>query len=140
MWRSAITLWFTFAAALGPSLCCCDFTVAAEPVNGTVPQSSASAPAKSCCKIDLGLAEDKPLPPAKEKPQCPCRHFKEAAEALPTLEEVADERSLPTEFPFWSPVPFHELRASEIGVPQFHPTAYPPSGRALLAAYSILRC
>ncbi len=140
MGQLALTLWFAVTTLFGPSLlCCCHPAVAAAPQAVAGPKS-----VKSCCQHDAAPTEHQPAPAPKEKPKCPCQ-AKASADALPTAVETADEvaaqfRGIDAAFHQLAPIPFDGIRSLEAAAVQSFPASPPLSGRALLVAYSILRC
>jgi len=140
MGQLALTFWFTVATLFGPSLlCCCGPATAASPKAVAAPK-----PLKSCCGHAVAPTDPEPAPaPTKEKPKCPCQS-KVSAEALLAGVESTDElatqsRTADAAFAELSPIPFDSIRTSGGAVPSL-PTSPRLSGRALLAAYSTLRC
>ena len=136
----ALTLWFAVATLFGPSLLCC-----CTPAHAAVPQAVAAPnPVKSCCPHDTAPTEPKSKPASKDKPKCPCQ-AKASTDALPTAVETPDEpaaqfRSADAAFFELSPIPFDGNRSLEVTVVRSVSASPPLSGRALLVAYSILRC
>ena len=137
MGQLALTLWFAVATLCGPSLLCC-----CHPATAAAPQAvAAQKPVKSCCRHD---SDSKPVSAPSEKPKCPCQ-AKASSDALPTAVETSDEvvvqfRGADAAFTQVSPIPFDISRTLDVPALESFPTSPPLSGRALLAAYSILRC
>ena len=132
MGQLALTFWFAIATLFGPSLLCC---CTAVPQLAAVPK-----PVKSCCRHD---SEPKPVPAPKDKPKCPCQ-AKASADALPIAVETSDDlaahiRGTDAAFAQVSPIPFDAFHP-RAGAAALSILPSPLSGRALLAAYSILRC
>jgi hypothetical protein len=140
MGHLSLTLWFTVATLFGPSLlCCCPPATAAAPIAVAAPK-----PVKSCCNHDSAPTDPKPVSAPKEKPKCPCQ-AKASADALSDAVETSDEvaaqiRTADVAFAELSAIPFEAIRSHDTVAVQSLRTPPPLSGRALLAAYSTLRC
>ena len=139
MGQLSLTVWFTLATLFGPSLLCC-----CHPANAVAPQAvAAPKPVKSCCQHAVAPTDSKPVSVPKEKPKCPCL-ANTSADALPTAESsdelAAQIRTADAAFAIVSPNPFDSIRSPDVAALHSLPTSPPLSGRALLIAYSILRC
>jgi len=128
-----LTFWFSVTTLIGPGVCCCTLFAPDS--------SSPSNEVPSCCQAEKSPTNDKnePIQPVRDRSECPCKHLKVAtSDKGVLLESVALGRTFDPfatlALTFRISTADHEFR---IDCP---PTHSPPSGRALLAMYHILRC
>lgn len=146
MWHYVLTICFTITTLFGPSLCCCSLATTASLKNSPSPTLVQSKPIKSCCQPASCPSPDGEHDSSRqEKSKCPCGKTKVIADTLPTSAESASNlgnqlRLLCIELACGSPVTVFEILTLEDGRFNSSPAVAHLSGRALLAAYSTLRC
>jgi hypothetical protein len=143
MGQIGLTLWFAFTTLLGPGVCCCSFSLPSVP---TVAASEAAKPAspsksrKACCheqSAPCGEEQSQNSPPGKPD-KCPCQQdtqVKSVPPNGPTHADLATQLKL-DDNQFVLRVVFATPDYTRVAIPQI----VMPSGRVLLAVYSILRC
>lgn len=146
MWHPVLTLCFTITTLFGPSLCCCGLATPANLKNSSSPISAQTKPIKSCCQpAPCPSADGEQDSSHQEKSKCPCGKTKVIADTLPTNAESANDlgnqlRLLCIELACGFPVKVCDSQIHEVGRFNSSPAVAQLSGRALLAAYSTLRC
>lgn len=146
MWHYVLTICFTITTLFGPSLCCCSLATTANLKNSSSPTLVQSKPIKSCCQPASCPSPDGEHDSSHhEKSKCPCGKTKAIADTLLTSAETASDlgnqlRLLNTVLACGFPVTVFEILTLEDGRFNSSPAVAHLSGRALLAAYSTLRC
>ena len=143
MWQFAFTLWFSFAAFMGPSLCCCEVSQFLMSRVGNHSDSTPLKPHKCCCNTEPASCDERPATPHKESPNCPCKHLPPAmAQALSA--DVSTETGAQVfgwEFGLACWTSHSKSEAGSIAkAASDAPSVHRLSGRALLTTYSILLC
>ena len=143
--KSVLTLWYVLATLLGPGVCCCSWVSAKA---NTQPHGlpSAPKPTKSCCSPPAAptcgehARGDKP---SGDPSKCPCKQNTKAVEsnvAAAVAPDVAAQLRLAecvaVTFVLFDATVTALVSQSAVPIAG----AMPLGGRALLAAYHILRC
>ena len=146
MWQFVLTVCFTITTLFGPSLCCCSLAPTASLKNTSSPISAKTEPVKSCCQpMSCPSPDGEQDSSRQEKSKCPCGKTKVIADTLPTSVETASDlgnqlRLMCIELACGFPVKVCDNQVHDVGRFVSSPAVGHLSGRALLAAYSTLRC
>ena len=146
MWHFVLTLCFTITTLFGPSLCCCGLATPASLKNSSSPISAQTKPIKSCCQLASCPSPDGEQDAShQEKSKCPCGKTKAIADTVWTGAVSASDlgnqlRLMSIELACGFPVKVCDSQIHEVGRFVSSPAVGLLSGRALLAAYSTLRC
>jgi len=137
MWKVALTLWFSVVTLIGHGHCCCTDAKTVVSPSAAIQSNDPRPVEKSCCHRSVPAPEPevptKPIPAKK----CPCERTATAAVVSPeSSHEVAiDSKIFAIETRTTAGA--GEVRSTTDSI-RIAPFAL--SGRALLTAYSILRC